>query len=74
LAHHSKKHISNYQVSPKIEVSVLKYRVPPILPTYLAVKRRTTFAQGNIYLGLKVRCHGEHVGEHIENFGNTLGI
>jgi len=32
------------------------------------VKRRTTFAKA---YGIKVRCYGEHVGEHIENLMGT---
>jgi hypothetical protein len=38
------------------------------------VKRRTTFAKT---YGIKVRCYGKHVGEHLgelgEHGGNTLG-
>jgi hypothetical protein len=30
---------------------------------------RTTFAKA---YGIKVRCYGEHVGEHIGNLGNIL--
>jgi hypothetical protein len=56
---------------PKIEGFILKYRVTPLWPT-------DTF--GKAY-GIKVRCYGEHVGEHVENplgtqrehSGNTLG-
>jgi hypothetical protein len=29
---------------------------------------RTTFAKA---YGIKVRCYGEHVGEHIENLGGV---
>ncbi len=45
----------------------MKYRVPPVWPTYIG-ERRTTF--GKAY-GIKVRWHGEHVGEHIENLMGT---
>jgi hypothetical protein len=50
----------------KIEGSILKYRVPPLWPTYIG-ERRTTFAKT---YGIKVRCYGKRVGEHI---GNILG-
>jgi len=64
----------------KIEGSILKYRVPPFWPTYIG-ERRTTFAKT---YGIKVRCYGKRVGEHIGNIlgtienlkersGNTLG-
>jgi hypothetical protein len=49
--------------------SILKFRVPPLWPTYIG-ERRTTFAKA---YGIKVRCYGEHVGEHIGNLGNILG-
>jgi hypothetical protein len=55
----------NYGGSPKIEASTLKYRVPSLWPTYVG-ERRTTFAKAS---GIKVRCYGEHVGEHIGNWG-----
>jgi hypothetical protein len=48
---------------PKVKGSILKYRVPPLWPTYIG-ERRTTF--GKAY-GIKLRCYGEHVGEHIGN-------
>jgi hypothetical protein len=35
----------------------------PLWPTYIGDKRRT-FAKA---YGIKVRCYGEHVGEHIGN-------
>ncbi len=54
---------------PKIEGSLLMYRVPPHWPTYIG-ERRATFAKA---YGIKVRCIGEHVGEHIKNLGNVLG-
>jgi len=53
---------------PKIKGSILKYRVPPIWPTYTS-ERRTTFAKA---YGIKARCYGEHVGKYIENFVNIL--
>jgi hypothetical protein len=43
--------------------------VPTLWPTYI-VERRTTFAKA---YGIKVRCYGEHVGEHIGNLGNISG-
>jgi hypothetical protein len=43
---------------PKVEGSILKYRVPPLWPTYIG-ERRTTFAYG-----IKVRCYCELFGEH----------
>ncbi len=45
LAHYSKK-MKLWRL-PKIEVSILKHRVPPQRPTYIG-KRRTTFARGAI--------------------------
>jgi hypothetical protein len=53
---------------PKIEGSILKCRVLPLWPTYIG-ERRTTFVKK---YGIKVRCYGEHVGEHIENLRNIL--
>jgi hypothetical protein len=50
----------------KIECFILKYRVPPLWPTYID-ERRTTFVYG-----IKVSCYGEHVGEHIGNLRNIL--
>jgi hypothetical protein len=50
----------------QIEGSILKYRVPPLWPTYIG-EGRTTFART---YGRKVRCYGKRVGEHI---GNILG-
>jgi hypothetical protein len=55
---------------PKVEVSIVKYRVPPPLAHQNIGERRKTFA--NAY-GIKMRCCGEHVGEHIGNLGNTVG-
>jgi hypothetical protein len=51
---------------PKVEGFILKCRVSPIWPKYIG-ERRTTFAKA---YGIKMRCYGEHVGEHI---GNPLG-
>jgi hypothetical protein len=48
--------------------SILKYRVPPLRPTYIG-ERRTTFAKA---YGIKVRCYGEHVGEHNGNLRNLM--
>jgi hypothetical protein len=47
---------------PEIEGYFLK-NSPPLWPTYIG-KKRTTFAKA---CGIKLRCHGEHVGEHIKN-------
>ncbi len=54
---------------PRIECSILNYKVPPLWPTYIG-ERRTTFAKA---YGIKVSCCGENVGEHIGNLGNILG-
>jgi hypothetical protein len=53
---------------PKIEGFILKYRVPPLWPTYIG-ERRTTIVKA---FGLNLR-YGEHVGEHIGNLTNILG-
>jgi hypothetical protein len=53
---------------PKIQGSILKYRVPPLWPTYVG-EGRTTFAKA---YGIKVRYYGEHVVEHIGNLRNIL--
>jgi hypothetical protein len=46
----------------KIEGSVVMYIVPPLQTTYIG-ERRTTFAYA---YGIKMRCYGEHVVEHIK--------
>jgi hypothetical protein len=46
----------------------LKKEVLSIWPRYIG-ERRTTFAKA---YGIKVRCYGEHVGEHIESLGNIV--
>jgi len=43
---------------PKIEGSILNYRVPPLWLTYIS-ERRTTFAKA---YGTKVRCYVKSVG------------
>jgi hypothetical protein len=43
--------------------------MPPLWLDYIS-ERRTTFAKA---CWIKMRCYGEHVGEHIENLGNILG-
>jgi hypothetical protein len=53
---------------PKTEGSILKYKVPPLWPSYIG-ERRTTCAKA---YGIKVRCYGEHVGEQIVNLRNIL--
>jgi hypothetical protein len=54
---------------PKIEGSILKYKVHPLWPTYIG-ERRTTIAKA---CGIRVKCYGEHVGEHIGNLVKILG-
>ncbi len=46
----------------------MKYRFLPLWPTYIG-ERRTTFVKAH---GIKVRCYGEHVGEHIGNLKNIF--
>jgi hypothetical protein len=50
---------------PKIEGLVLKYQDPSLSFIYIG-ESMTTFAKA---YGIKVKCYGKHVGEHI---GNTL--
>jgi hypothetical protein len=47
----------------KIEGSILKFKVPPLWPSYIG-ERRTTFAKA---YGIKVRSYQENM------LGNTLG-
>jgi len=47
----------------------LKYRIPCVWPIYTC-ERRTTFAKE---YGIKVRCYGEHVGQHNGNLRNLIG-
>jgi hypothetical protein len=63
LAHYSKK-LKLWRLL-KIEVSILKYRVPPHRPTYIR-ERRTTFAKA---FGIKARCYWELFEEHVRNMG-----
>jgi hypothetical protein len=51
--------------APKIQGSILKYGVPPLWFTYIC-KWRRTYAKA---YGIKVRCYGENVGDHIGNLG-----
>jgi hypothetical protein len=71
LAHHSTK-LKLWSL-PRIKGYILKYRVPPLSPTYIG-ERRTAFAKA---YGIKVRCYGENNGEYIENLmelkGNMVG-
>jgi hypothetical protein len=46
----------------------LHYRGPSVQPVYIG-ERRTTFAKA---YGIKVRCYGKNVGEHIGNVGNIF--
>jgi hypothetical protein len=48
--------------------SILKYRDPPLWPTYIG-ERRTTFAKA---YGIKVKYYGEYVGEHNGNLKNLM--
>jgi hypothetical protein len=48
---------------PKIKGSILKYRVPPLWPTYIG-ERRTTFAKA---YEIKEGCYWEFFGEHVRN-------
>jgi len=52
----------------KIEDIILKYKIPPLWPTYIA-ERKTRFAKT---YGIKVRCYGEHVEEHNGNLKNLM--
>jgi hypothetical protein len=54
---------------PKIDGSILKYKIPTLCPTYIG-ERRTTFAKA---YGIKARCYGQHVGEQIGSLENILG-
>jgi hypothetical protein len=49
----------------KVEGSVLKYRVPPLWPTYIS-ERRMTFAKA---YQIKVRGYWELFEEHVRNLG-----
>ncbi len=62
LAHHSKSKLCRI---PKIEVSMVMYRVPPLWSSHLG-ERRTTCAKA---YGINVSCYGEHVGDNIGNLG-----
>jgi hypothetical protein len=52
-----------------MKCSTFKFIVYPFWPTYIG-ELRTTFAKA---YGIKVRCYGVHVGEHIGNLGKSLG-
>jgi hypothetical protein len=53
---------------PKIEGSILKYRVPPLWLSYIGERNTTAKAYG-----IKVRYYGEHVGDHIGDLVNLVG-
>ncbi len=53
---------------PKIEGSILKYRISPLWLGYIGEMKTTAKAYG-----IKVRYYGEHVGELGEPGGNALG-
>jgi len=48
-----------------MEDSILKHGVPLLWSTYITKRRRTS---AEAY-GIKVRCYGENVGDHIGNLG-----
>jgi hypothetical protein len=52
--------------APKIEGFILKYGDPPLWSKYISKRRRTS---GIKAYGIKVRCYGENVGDHIGNLG-----
>jgi hypothetical protein len=65
---------------PKIEGSILKYRVPPLWPTYISERRTTIVKASGINREVLWRTHwelGEHIGNlmgtHWELEGNMLG-
>ncbi len=45
----------------------MKFVVSSFGPGSYIGERRTTFAKA---YGIKVRCYGEYVGEHLGKFGN----
>jgi hypothetical protein len=55
--------LSSYEGSRKQKVLFWSIYFLPFGPCIIG-ERRTTFAQA---YGIKVRCYGEHVGEHIGN-------
>jgi hypothetical protein len=63
----TKKEEETMEASHKTNGSTLKPIVHSLWPTYIG-ERRTRFAKA---YGIKVRCYGEHFGEHIENLMRT---
>jgi hypothetical protein len=55
---------------PKMQVSILNYRVPALWPNYIG-ERRATFAKA---YGRKVRCYWELFGEHVRNLGANFDL
>ncbi len=53
--------------APRIKGSILKFKVPPLGPNYIA-ERRTTFTKT---YGIKVRCYWELFEEHVWNLGTV---
>ncbi len=68
LAHHS-KNLKLWKL-PKMQVSILNYRVPSLWPNYIG-ERRVTFAKT---YGRKVRCYWELFGEHVRNLGANFDL
>jgi hypothetical protein len=63
LVHHSKK-LKMWRL-PKIEGSILKYKVYPLWPTYIG-GRTMTLAKG---YGIKMRCYGIVLGNILGTWG-----
>jgi hypothetical protein len=53
---------------PKIKGFILKYKVPPLWPTYICEKK-TTFAKT---YGLKMKCYWEVIEGTHKKLGNYL--
>jgi hypothetical protein len=53
---------------PKIKGSILKYRGPPLWPTYIRA-RKITFSKA---CGIKVTCYWELFGKHVKKLRNSL--
>jgi len=66
IPHHSKK-IKLWRLL-KIKGFILKYKVPPLWPTYIS-ERKTTFAKA---YGIKMKCYWEFLGGTHQKLGNSL--
>jgi hypothetical protein len=53
---------------PKIKGFILKYRGPPLWPTYIRA-RKITFSKA---CGIKVTCYWELFGKHVKKLRNSL--